>query len=200
MPTGAEATRGSLRVSLHGEAVWHGIDEADGFDWTWIELLEFLAESWLYLAVEDGLPSGIDPDTVPRMLAAAEAAIESGDRSESDLKRDRFEAYRTTHDLSEAVQGALMPPLWVVRDGDSGWIASTTATARIPCGELLDIWIRVGDWIAKRLAGVPGDRSRSAVQAWHSRKDNHRPETVESTTGSTHERTTRVSPVRTLRA
>ena len=76
--SGAEATRGTLRVSLRGKAVWHGTDEATGFEWTWIEFLEFLSESWLYLALEDGAPLGVVLDTAPRMLAAAEAAIESG--------------------------------------------------------------------------------------------------------------------------
>lgn len=30
--TAAEATRGHLRVSLRGRAVWHGTDEDDGFE------------------------------------------------------------------------------------------------------------------------------------------------------------------------
>ena len=32
--TAAEATRGSLRVSLRGRPVWHGADEPTGFEWT----------------------------------------------------------------------------------------------------------------------------------------------------------------------
>ena len=72
--SGAEATRGSLRVSLRGKAVWHGTDEATGFEWTWIEFLEFLSESWLYLSLEDGAPLGVALDTAPRMLAAAAVA------------------------------------------------------------------------------------------------------------------------------
>ena len=35
----------------------HGADEADGFEWAWIELLEFLSESWQYPALEDGIAS-----------------------------------------------------------------------------------------------------------------------------------------------
>ena len=38
-------------MSLRDRAVWHGVDETAGFEWTWIELLEFLSESWLYLAL-----------------------------------------------------------------------------------------------------------------------------------------------------
>ena len=75
-PTGAEATRGLLRANLRGRPVWYGENEATGFEWTWIELIEFLAGSWLCLVIEDGAPLGVALDTAPRMLAAAEAEIQ----------------------------------------------------------------------------------------------------------------------------
>ena len=179
----ANATRGSLRVSLRGKAVWHGSAEAAGFEWTWIELLEFLAESWLYLAIEDGAPLGVALDTVPRMVAAAEMAVESASPLGSDLEREQLEAYRMTHDLAEAVQGAAMPPLWIVRDGNSGWAASTTTTARAPFHELLDVLSRVGDCIASRLNGVSDARSREAVRSWHARDSHNRLKVIEAATG-----------------
>ena len=179
----ANATRGSLRVSLRGKAVWHGPEEATGFEWTWIELLEFLAESWLYLAIEDGTPLGVALDTVPRMVAAAEMAAESGSPLGSDLEREQLEAYRMTHDLAEAVQGAAMPPLWIVRDGNSGWAASTTATAKAPFHELLDLLRKVGDCITSRLDGVSDARSREAVRSWHARDSHNRLKVIEAATG-----------------
>ena len=170
--TAAEATRGSLRVSLRGRPVWHGADQAMGFEWTWIELLEFLSASWFYLAIEDGAPLGVALDTAPRMLAAAEAAIESGSPLGSDLEREQLEAYRMTHDLAEAVQGAVMPPLWTMREGNSGWAASTTSTARAPFHALLDVLHEVGEGIASRLKGMSDHRSREAIRAWQAR-DGH---------------------------
>ena len=167
--TGAEATRGDLWVSLRGTPVWYGHDEREGFEWSWIELLEFLAEYWLYLSVEDGPPLGVALDAAPRMLAAAEAAIESGAPLGSRVEREQLEAYRATHDLAEAVQGAVLPPLWIVRDGYSGWVASTTMTATAPIAELMDVLTRVGNFIASRLHGMTDDRSIMAVQSWHDR-------------------------------
>ena len=181
--SGAEATRRSLRVNLRGRPVWHGAEEAAGFEWTWIELLEFLSASWLYLALEDGAPLGVALDTAPRMLAAAEAAIESGAPLGSDVEREQLEAYRTTHDLAEAAQGAVMPPLWIVRDGNSGWAASAASTARAPFRELLDVLSRVGDCIASRLTGVSDDRSREAVRAWQARDGHDRLKVIEAATG-----------------
>ena len=148
------------------------MDEADGFEWTWIELLEFLSESWLYLALEDGPPLGVALDTAPRMLAAAEVTVESGGLLRSDIEREQLEAYRATHDLAEAVQGAVMPPLWIVRDGNSGWAASAGATARAPFSELLDALRAVGDHIAPRLSRMSDARSRAAARGWRAR-DGH---------------------------
>ena len=181
--TAAEATRGSLRVSLRGRAVWHGAYEDDGFEWTWIELLEFLSESWLYLSIEDGAPLGVALDTAPRMLAAAEAAAESMAPLGSDVEREQLEAYRTTHDLAEAVQGAVMPPLWIVRDGNSGWVASTASTARAAFPEVLDALREVGDRIASRLDGMSDNRSRAAIRAWQARDIHDRLKVIEAATG-----------------
>ena len=181
--TAAEATRGSLRVSLRGRAVWHGADEDEGFEWTWVELLEFLAVSWLYLAVEDSAPLGVGLDTAPRMLAAAEAAIDSGASLGSELEYEQLEAYRTTHDLAEAVQGAVMPPLWIVRAGNSGWVASAASTATAPFQELLDVLGKVGDSIASRLDGMTDERSHAAVRAWRTRNDHDRLKIIEAATG-----------------
>ena len=186
--TGAEATRGSLRVSLRGRAVWHGVDETGGFEWTWIELLEFLAESWLYLALEDGPPLGVALDTAPRMLAAAEVAVESGASLWYDIEREQLETYRVTHDLAEAVQGAVMPSLWIVRDGNSGWAASAVATSRAPFGELLGVLRSLGDYIESRLTGMTDRRSREAVRAWRARDSHGRLKVIEAATGYPQER------------
>ncbi len=181
--TAAEATRGRLRVSLRGRAVWHGADEDDGFEWTWIELLEFLTESWLYLVIEDGTPFGVALDTAPRMLAAAEAAIDRGSSLGSDGEHEQLEAFRTTHDLAEAVQGAVMPPLWVVKAGNSGWVASAAATARAPFDALLSVLSEVGNAIAARLDGLADRRSRAAVTFWQTREDHDRLKVIEAATG-----------------
>ncbi len=183
-------------MSLRDRAVWQGVDETVGFEWTWIELLEFLSESWLYLALEDGPPLGVALDTAPRMLAAAE--VESGTPLWSSGKREQLEAYRATHDLAEAVQGAVMPPLWIVRDGNSGWAASTGATARAPFSELLGVLRSLGDYIESRLSGVSDRRSREAVRAWRARADHGRMEVIEAATGYSQELVAPESPFEVL--
>ncbi len=123
---------------------------------------------------------GRDPGVAPM--------IESGSPRGSDVEREHLEAYRTTHDLAEAVQGAVMPALWIVRDGNSGWAASTASTARVPFHELLDVLREVGDCITSRLNGVSDNRSRRAIQAWKARHGHNRLRVIEAATGYLPER------------
>ena len=181
--TGAEATSGCLRVCLRDRPVWHGVDDTTGIEWTWIELLEFLGEYWLYLSVEDGSPLGVAPTTAPRMLAAAEAAADLLPPAEAEFERERIEAYRSSHDLAEALQGAVSPPLWVVRDGNVGWMASSTAAAKTSFSEVFRVLTDVGDFIARRLDGLNDLRSIQAVTTWHERDGHDRLRVIEAATG-----------------
>ncbi len=170
--TGAEATLGSLRVCLRDRPVWHGADNTSGVEWTWIELLEFLGEYWLFLSVEDGCPLGVAPSTAPIMLAAAEAAADQLPPSEVQLEREQIEAYRSTHDLAEALQGVVAPSLWVVRDGNLGWFASSETAVCVSFSEVLRVLTEVGEFIAARLVSLTDERSVRARAAWHQR-NNH---------------------------
>lgn len=181
--TGAEATLGSLRVCLRDRPVWHGPDDATGVEWTWIELLEFLGEYWLFLSVEDGCPLGVAPATAPRMLAAAEEAADGLAPAEAEFEREQIEAYRSTHDLAEALQGAVSHPLWVVRDGNVGWMASSAMTAKTSFSEVLRVLTDVGDFIARKLDGLKEQRSVQAVKAWRQRDGYGRLRAIEAVTG-----------------
>ena len=181
--TAAEATLGELRVCLRGRPVWYGVDDTAGAEWTWIELLEFLGENWLYLSVEDGSPLGVAPTTAPRMLAAAEAAADRLPPAEAEFEREQIEAYRSTHDLAEALQGAVAPPLWVLRDGNVGWMASSATAAQTSFSELLRVLAKIGDSVAQRLDGSSDPRSIQAVTTWHERDCHDRLRIIEASTG-----------------
>src|SRR3954452_5615121 len=56
--TPAGRTDGELSVRLEDRVDWFS---TGAFAWTWIELLEWLGESWTALMAEDGLPLPLDP-------------------------------------------------------------------------------------------------------------------------------------------
>ncbi len=181
--TAAEATRGRLRLSLRGKPIWYGADPSVGFEWSWIELLEYLGESWLYLAVEDGAPLGVGLDTAPRMRAAAEVALERSELFASDIEREQLEAFQLTHDLAEAIQGAALPAVWVVREGLVGWVATAHVTATATFAEVLTLLEDVGNFIAARLDTREDQRSQQALATWAQRNIYSRLDLIEAATG-----------------
>ena len=181
----ADLTRGRLRVSLRGAPTWCGPIESDGFEWTWIELLEFLSDNWIYLTVEDGAPLGVAPGTASAMLAAAENAAHRFSPLDADLEIESLEAFRMSHDLAEAIQGAVLPALWVVRDGRWGVVASTHTFVASPFDEVLELLQRVGDHIADRLSSATDERSRQVLDSWTDRESHDRHRLIEAITGYT---------------
>ncbi|WP_420437292.1 ImmA/IrrE family metallo-endopeptidase [Candidatus Poriferisodalis sp.] len=179
----ADLTRGCLRVRLRGTPTWSGQTESDGFEWTWIELLEFLSDNWIYLSVEDGAPLGVAPGTASAMLASAENAAQRFNPLDADLETEHLEAFRLSHDLAEAVEGAVLPPLWVVRDGRWGVVASTHNVVAAPFDEILGVLEQVGDHIADRLESASDERSRRVLDAWARRESHDRSRLIEVITG-----------------
>ena len=90
--TAAEATRGRLLLWVGEHLIWGRRlgSSFRGLIWTWIEFLEFLAESWPYLAYEEGYPFGLHPNSPTRLRDAAESRwltrpIEMVSREQAEL-------------------------------------------------------------------------------------------------------------------
>lgn len=168
--TAAEVTRGSLRLALRGQVLWKGGDPGEGFWWTWVELLEFLAQAWPYLIWEDGLPFGLRPAGPSAITAQAESRWDelSGEIRESE--EEVFEAFEEVHDLARAVQGAIVPSIWIVREGEYCWLCSDARSVRRPLDQVVSTLQGVGEEIASRLRTTFRDeRADLALRAWEKR-------------------------------
>jgi hypothetical protein len=119
-----DATRGALRLLLRGTPIWFGDDADSGFLWTWVELLEFLTNAWPYLVLEDGAPFGLQV-TAPAALRAE--ALRLADDMPGDASEEisgELDAFFEVHDLSRALQGAIVPEILIVRTGEIVTVAS----------------------------------------------------------------------------
>ena len=122
-----------------------------GVRWTWVDLLEHLAEVWPWLLHEEGWLDARVDEPSPEDAAA-----------EDD---ERFE-HRFRHDLAMAVRGKVLPPLWIVRDGAHAWVRGETARARLGIHEVEAVLVSLGDQIARRLSSMNDERARAAVGDW----------------------------------
>ena len=161
--TAAELTRGALTARIGNYPVWG--DTEGGFEWTWIELLEFLAGAWRYIAWEEGDPLGLG-DPLPDLRSAARARWELLPGAHRQSEEEELWAFESTHNLASAVQGAWLPDLWLLRRGNDCVISSHAKTAQEPISDALATLVEVASEIAGKLQGATDPRAVNAREAW----------------------------------
>lgn len=158
---------------LAGEPMWFMGDKNDPkpIDHTWIDLLEFLADSWVRLSTEESYPFRLTPTTPMELRRAAESRWELlslSRRLEEDETLRRFEHY---HDLARGMKGANLPSLFLMREGDVMWVCSNEHSLRIPFRELFEVLSRCGDFLAAHISESVAPRAREVWKKWSARFD-----------------------------
>ena len=169
----ADATRGKLLAWIGDRLVW-GIESdnghAEALDWTWVELVEFLADAWPYLESEHGYPLDLHPSEPKTLRAAAEERWKLLTSDARQQEEQELFAFEETHDLARGLQGAFPPSIWLVRDGAMMWVASETACQLRPADESLATLDEFGNAVVTRLLSVHDPRAMDAVNRWSNRR------------------------------
>lgn len=165
----ASATRGGLVMVAAGRKLWPAHPEIDGFGWTWVEMLEHLADAWPYLAWEDGFPLGLRPGTVEDLRSQLHVRWEAFPRHRVDHEAEDFDAFLERHDLSRGVMGAILPSLLVVREGNLCWLCHAGGSQLVNFEPVMAALEELGDHIGERLSHVEDGRSQTALHAWKTR-------------------------------
>jgi Zn-dependent peptidase ImmA (M78 family) len=168
-PTGdaERRTQGKATLEVGSRYVWGGRDR--GFDWTWIELLEFLSEAWRFLLWEETYPEGLLPRTPFLLEAEFERWREYLSSTAAATLHDEVVSFLEHHDLACALQGATANPVRVLRMGQLCTVTTKDAHLELPLSSVLEILEDLGTEIARRLDGAEDPRSRCASQAWSDR-------------------------------
>jgi Zn-dependent peptidase ImmA (M78 family) len=169
--TAADVTRGQLRVAVRGMPVWSSGAPGQGVTWTWVEMLEFLGRAWRWLAWEDGLPLGLRPADPAQVRAEAESRWQEMAAHRREEEERQLESFEDTHDLARSVQGAVLPSVWVFREGHDAWVCGGGRAVRRPAQEVLGSLAQLGDCLTTRLAEVPDPRATAAVETWRTRAE-----------------------------
>lgn len=164
-----DATRGALRLLLRGTPIWFGDDASSGFLWTWVELLEFLANAWPFLVLEDGAPFGLQVAAPAALRAEALRLADDLPGDASEEISSELEAFFEVHDLSRALQGAVVPGILIVRTGDIVTVTSDGRRIEVTGDRVLRTLEEEGELLARRLDHADDERSRKAVETWRRR-------------------------------
>lgn len=169
---GAEqATWGQLCVRLGDDYLW-GAKEGErvtAVRWTWVDLLEHLADVWPWLVWEEGWPAGPRVSDPRRFLADSQQWLGQLGAKEAAEQEDVLYEFRHRHDLALAIRGKILPPLWVVREGRNACVAGPHQSALIPHDHVLMCLTNLGEEIVTRLGGLTDDRSVHAIESWKQR-------------------------------
>ncbi len=107
--TSADATRGALRLWAHGRQVWPGNDLDEAFEWTWVELAEFLAKSWRWLLWENGLPFELPGGSITQVHVDLNRRWGLFSMAAREEEEEELYSFEERHDLARALMGAVAP-------------------------------------------------------------------------------------------
>lgn len=180
--TSADATQGALRLWAHGRQVWPGNDLDEAFEWTWVELAEFLARSWRWLLWENGLPFELSGGSITQVSVNLDRRWDLLSMAAREEEEEDLYSFEERHDLARALMGAVAPSVWLIREGNMCWVSTRSAAVLVPFRVVEEALRGFADAVISRLADI--DERASAVRArWDARAHTTTGEFVAIATG-----------------
>ncbi|MDD4649174.1 MAG: ImmA/IrrE family metallo-endopeptidase [Desulfoplanes sp.] len=164
--------KGSLLIQ--GEPVWVTEDVAGNeqpVEWSWLDMLEFLAENWPWLVLEESYPLPINPLDVTGMESAAKRRWERLSEAIVDDEDEELIRFRYRHDLALALKGIYLPTVLLLRQGRlcQVGIPEWDTTILLSFAGVKDVLEELGAWIVGMVEGCDDARAQRAVALWRQR-------------------------------
>jgi Zn-dependent peptidase ImmA (M78 family) len=160
---------GALRLRIGNTAIW-GDEEGRALDWTWIDLLEHLANSWAFLKYDETTPLR-GRDSILSLLSRGHVVAVGSDVDPGpEVSRETYFFLRR-HNLATGIEGMYLPPLSLLREGWKMWVGSLNVTRLLDFRETMNTLRELGDRLAGHIGtGESQDRARLAIEAWRTRE------------------------------
>jgi Zn-dependent peptidase ImmA (M78 family) len=160
--------------SVKGEPLW--VTEAENgsivpVEWSWLDLLEFLADFWPWLMLEELYPIPVNPSELIKLKEAAERRWEELSDAIVDAEDEELVCFQHRHDLSMAMKGIYLPAVLLLRQGQLFQIGipEWNKTILLPFAEVKTVLEEIGNFIAFMVKGSPLPRALEAVSLWEKR-------------------------------
>lgn len=161
---------GRGRLCVNGVAVLSR--DGDAVEWTWVDLLEWLAKNWAYLLCEQSFPFQVPATDISTLLRDFEKRWEN--MPEHRVEEEEEEVYRflNRHDLSSAFKGLYFPATFLMRQGALMEVisAETNTTQRFDLNQAVAELQRIGDKLAALADTGAEGRGPMAAQLWGRRE------------------------------
>ena len=142
------------------------------FDWTWIDLLEWLSKNWSTLLLEQDYPFNMTPVSILTLQGECEQRWANMPDSIAEKEEEIVYRFLARHDVAQAFKGLFLPSVYLMRQGLLMEItnAELPSTQYLPLAEAAQDLERIGQGLSERAAmGVPGTRGAQAAEQWAQR-------------------------------
>jgi Zn-dependent peptidase ImmA (M78 family) len=139
------------------------------FEWTWIELAEFLANGWPWLTLEENFPLGIRGGTLDEVHAELARLWDSKSEAVREEEQEWVYNYRESHDLANGVQGAVLPSIWLVKQGLYVWLCSDRVSLTHDAASVWALLEKFVETVVRRALGADDERAHKLNSAWAQR-------------------------------
>lgn len=170
-------TWGDLQLWIGDSLVWGSVSVAErpvGITWSWIDLFEFLANAWPYLANEEQQPIAFThhkeaPARLSELWGRAQVRWMSVPDDIADREDKLLRDFLAVHDLAEALPGAQPPQLLLMRQGERMIVSSVRQQWELPYMAVMSVLAELCEFIADRIKDLSDDRSRRSIERWNQR-------------------------------
>lgn len=133
-PVRTEHGWAAATLYLQDEPYWFGGEpagQAGRLEWTWIDLLAYLAQHWSALMLEETWPLELRDVPHPgKLLEKAESRWENMPEARIGAEESLLLQYLDRHNLAVAMNGAYLPMLLWVRSGNTLWLVNEEEQAQ----------------------------------------------------------------------
>lgn len=167
---------GAGTLWLNGRAIWFGGGSPEApqpLVWTWIDLLEHLADGWPHLRIESPWP--LDWLAEPmreggNFWQVADDRWQELDEAVADAEEARVLDFARRHNLAAGWQGLNVPALYWYRQGREVVLCEEgQRPVVVPFSEAWAVLEALGEAIAAGLANSAHPRAGQALAAWRAR-------------------------------
>ena len=166
----ADVTWRGIRLFVGGRVVWSGDDEAF-LEWSLVDLLEFLAQNWPSLLLEESWPLPLRPVWPVQLRDRAEEVWDELSDDEVDEQEQLLEQFLDRHDLARAMKGVFLPSVFLLRQGRSFLLSSAQPSVNVvrPFDEIRETLELLGETLASYVSKSRDPRAVRAWDIWQSR-------------------------------
>ncbi|WP_409523319.1 ImmA/IrrE family metallo-endopeptidase [Nitrincola sp. MINF-07-Sa-05] len=142
-------------------------------EWTWIDLLEWLAKNWAYILCEQTFPFQMQTNSIVTLMRDLEQRWEN--MPEERVEEEEAQAIRfiERHDTATAFKGIYFPAVFLMRTGLVMEVltAENQRTHYLPLQRAVQDLQAIGDGIVELLAGTEHNRAELAISNWTNKED-----------------------------